>query len=974
VDVRAKPDYTDPANRQTPAIGRMKFVVPPAKLKDGVNCFRIVTFQGIANSEEEINQSIAKFDTDQDGVLSLDEFRRAGLGGILMFNAKDINSDGKLDVNELNLPATPPKQVVYPYPGIDSPPLQNYQTTRSNQTQTQQGLADANQRLSTVVEINGEIHAAQTKLNQLYTEKAQLPDAPTIDQHRPAIELTADVSKEARRLAPELAALEPEDAKIRIDAEAIRITNDVYPNRLGVLPTGAQLDHVTNVLEKHRMGNSIRSGFDNSLRSGQEMLDAIGQVKAGTAPAEGIKVGLPVYDFEDGLVTGREVFRQPITVTAETAAGLELQLTTTNTPTNSADELKTRVFRNLFKEQAAQLGPGHDADPDKGIEARPNSVADTEVPTRGGNTIGSAEYDLLADAMVVQNQGTPNQITLDQAYQNIEGPTHDEKVRKAEFDIAANAKKITEVETDLKGLNQELLDARYKSTKIQAPSEDFSNEIRKIGPRSPGVSRFYEKGINGPVQVLGATLTAGSELANFYHNVTLLTSDPSDCYQIIHAGGTLPSEQFPPGIEPSPNGFEMTAVYREQKDPNNPKGGFIAREFPGEDENSLLLEAGFPPGFLSTDDVGRLYAINLNSTETFGGRIFRYTPVPAPAGPPDTPQPLAFQRDMVGAINYYSLDLQYARPALPVAMTVGPKYPATDKFGLFTTTRDLFVADIDTAGNTKRIIVIPISRLETTHGFDNGQNINRNAGEAIVTSDNFKFTGPSDMEVAYDLASATPIRSSESAMMLSDEDIIWAIFRPSPNAAYIAVKIMQIPGRRFSGLAFDKSGKFYFADYLNKEIFVMDWARLNIVINSSAGNGSPVIQSDNDLYERAFLMARTDDGPGDIEVEGTSSHPNGVLFYSRLAGDVVPIVMPLLGKVGPNIRAIKVKRFSKEDDVAIEPTPAAERVYRVIPTHENLNELKVTLSIKRADAQGNETWQEQTVFLANNGASFVDLQ
>jgi hypothetical protein len=418
----------------------------------------------------------------------------------------------------------------------------------------------------------------------------------------------------------------------------------------------------------------------------------------------------------------------------------------------------------------------------------------------------------------------------------------------------------------------------------------------------------------------------------------------------------------------------MTAVYREQKDPNNPKGGFIAREFPGDDENSILLDAGFPPGFLSTDDVGRMYAINMNSTETFGGRIFRYTPVPAPAGPTDTPQSLSFQRDMVGAINYYSLDLQYARPALPVAMTAGPKYPAADKFGLSITTRDLFVADVDVTSNVKRIIVIPISRLETTHGFDNGQNINRNAGETIVTSDEFRFTGPSDMEVAYDLASATPTRSSESALILSDEDIIWAIFRPSPNAAYIAVKIMQIAGRRFSGLAFDKSGKFYFGDYLDKEIFVMDWAHLQIVINSSAGNGAPVIQSDNDLYERAFRMARTDDGPGDVEVEGTSSHPGGVLFFSRLAGDVVPIVMPLIGKVGASIRDIKVKRFSKEDEVAIEATPSAERVYRVIPTHENLNELKVTLAIKRVDSQGNESWQDQTVFLANNGATILDLQ
>jgi hypothetical protein len=120
-------------------------------------------------------------------------------------------------------------------------------------------------------------------------------------------------------------------------------------------------------------------------------------------------------------------------------------------------------------------------------------------------------------------------------------------------------------------------------------------------------------------------------------------------------------------------------------------------------------------------------------------------------------------------------------------------------------------------------------------------------------------------------------------------------------------------------------------------------------------------------------MARTKDAPGDIEVEGPSSHAGGVLFVSKRPDAVVPVMMPLVGNLGANVRDLKIVRYSKEDDVAIEVTPSGSRVYRAVPTHEDLNLRKLTLRIKRIDDQGNESWQEQPVFLSDNGATILDM-
>jgi uncharacterized protein (DUF111 family) len=117
-----------------------------------------------------------------------------------------------------------------------------------------------------------------------------------------------------------------------------------------------------------------------------------------------------------------------------------------------------------------------------------------------------------------------------------------------------------------------------------------------------------------------------------------------------------------------------------------------------------------------------------------------------------------------------------------------------------------------------------------------------------------------------------------------------------------------------------------------------------------------------------------DHAPGDIEIEQISTHPGGVLHVSTEHG-IVPINMPIVGQVGPNVREIHIKRMAGEEVVPIETAFASPiRTFRAVPSHEDLEALKVTLSIKRVDLNGREVWNEQGVFLAAHGATFLDLQ
>ena len=116
--------------------------------------------------------------------------------------------------------------------------------------------------------------------------------------------------------------------------------------------------------------------------------------------------------------------------------------------------------------------------------------------------------------------------------------------------------------------------------------------------------------------------------------------------------------------------------------------------------------------------------------------------------------PLEPQQELVGAVNYFSLVTQLARPAIPVAMTVGPAFKALNETGQEVSTQDLFVANIDIIDGKKRILRVPISLIDTKPSAYGPANRHRIVGQPLFESDDFYFIGPSDMEVGPDPSSS----------------------------------------------------------------------------------------------------------------------------------------------------------------------------------------------------------------------------
>jgi hypothetical protein len=100
-----------------------------------------------------------------------------------------------------------------------------------------------------------------------------------------------------------------------------------------------------------------------------------------------------------------------------------------------------------------------------------------------------------------------------------------------------------------------------------------------------------------------------------------------------------------------------------------------------------LLSCGFKDPYqvgLAVDSLGYVYADNAASDQLFGGRIFRW-------------KPFDLTRELFGSVQYFSLDLQLARPCAVQSMTAG---------WLFDSER-LFIADA--YSDTVRELIIPPS-------------------------------------------------------------------------------------------------------------------------------------------------------------------------------------------------------------------------------------------------------------------------
>lgn len=409
-------------------------------------------------------------------------------------------------------------------------------------------------------------------------------------------------------------------------------------------------------------------------------------------------------------------------------------------------------------------------------------------------------------------------------------------------------------------------------------------------------------------------------------------------------GGGLFAAQF----EPDPDSNNVLAFFRPEPDPNNPAGGSLVREYPFSLPDVESMWTGFPSELLAIDAKGALYLNNANSNTRFGGRLFRY------AGEP-------VQREHLGSVNYYSLQLQFGRSCQPVAMEIGDYADPTYGF-----VEDLFVANLDNPNffdpnltPTNRILRVPTHLADMHPSFVNGQNRDRIVGQVYAEHPDFQFTGPSDMEV--DPRDRTFFVSGLRKLYISDEESIYVIFDSDADGIGEVRKIVQVPGRRFSGLALDSSANLFFADWASGEVYLLAQADLDAL----AGDYMPTIASNQELDDRAFLIKVGLNQPGDIELDTWEQR-----YIVSTPDGYVPFDIPIVGRYSTDTTDVKVDIIGREVAVTLRPTRG--RVFMAGTNSEGPYGKRALIRFKVRDQNtGAESWEARAISTAQFGATIL---
>lgn len=933
--VKTTVDFTDALNQHDatkPYIGRHMFVVPPALLKTGQNCFRIRTFQYIAMFQKDLVEGIEVYDSNNDSGLSLDEFRNAGFGDALTMGRFDRNGDNKLDANEFNefqQVKGPPKELQISSGVPKSSELQRFMGDPRLNPATYAGklqTAAVNLKNDVALRLNN-LDSSTYRFRNFIVGLAEKSPAVNLNTAVPKLqEFVNNIGafKYVDEIHSAVTAPLPQTTAEDDVRFAQQATDTAAQRHLGRPATQPEIDAAKEILIAQRKYNATSDSMDfhlNEIRRFEHITSDMNNGKlSGTFT---IEVNNPSID----RATSATILQpQQIEVTP---ANRDQVL-------NFLASEKTRMTRT-FSSLAGNL---HNV---------VTNVKDTKMPELLKSGLTTTSGLPLAE---VENRFAQYFIEIEGGMTNAQ----------------ASARQAAQEEEGLRALLQNMKQRRASAPPPGSPQSPIDPHIVSL-----------QKGVGATLNFGGQAIGASSALLTFLQSIQVLSSDFSPaCFTT--GGSPLPSiTGFPPTFEPLPAADDPHAVLVGRIDPNstNPRipNGLLAREYPGDDIEVSSVEAGFPPGFISVDAQGWVYAVNLNSTEQFGGRIFRYKLGSGTLSSNGLRSLTLTKRELAGTINYYSRDVQIAHPALPVAMAAGPRYQTTTDAGASVFTQDLFLADTEIVANQKRIIKVPVSLIDTrptTFTDPSGNELLRHriVGQTILVNDGFRLTGPSDMEVGPDLSSLVPTKTENSVIMLSDEDAIWAIVRDPASGSYSAFKIVQVLGRRWSGLAFDALGKFYFADYAGKEIFCMTFSQLQFAASISRTQGLPYIADEAFLRSNTSRIATLDLAPGDIEIENLSTHPGGVLHVSTDKG-ILPIDLPITGQLLSDVREVRIKRIAKEESVAIETVNGVRR-FRAIPSHEDLDSLKATLSVRRVDANGQEYWQERILFLSAHGATVLE--
>lgn len=348
---------------------------------------------------------------------------------------------------------------------------------------------------------------------------------------------------------------------------------------------------------------------------------------------------------------------------------------------------------------------------------------------------------------------------------------------------------------------------------------------------------------------------------------------------------------LPIQFETDPDPEQTLAVlYPAGPPPDNPRDGFLFRDYPFTPPPAERFGAGFPSELIAVDSDGRVYLQNYNSNEQFGGRIFRFAGIPA-------------EREHVGSVNYFSQLLMSASPAFPIAMEIGDVI--TPAHGLV---EDLFVANKDLGvyydqnlGAVNRVLRIPVSEADRNPFYANGQNRHRLVGQPWAQHPDFDFGGPTDME--SDARDPSAFTNGTRPLYMSDGESLFFMRDTDHDGTADTAKIAEVPGRVFSGLASDQNGNLFVADFARGEVYLIPQQLLDDIV----AGAQPIFTSDEDLDARAFLIKVDLDRPGDIELD---SHQHRYIVSTP--GGLVPFDIPIVGRLVPDLAEIHVNAIDAE--------------------------------------------------------------
>jgi hypothetical protein len=942
IPIEAKADPSSPQNEKDPPTGPLRFVVPKAMLKPGRNHFRIRSFQHLKNAKQPLVEGMELFDSNEDGLLTLDEFQRGGFGSHLAFNPLDKNADGKLDAAEFakarrpdNLPQSvdlggglPQKNVSVAMGSIDI-----------TADKYKQRLPEVRDNIRQTV-YDDEIKEVNQNLANLRKAQAQLvmPDKPFFDENVNAFKLTKDITDAAERQALQTLSVKGGDANAQGKVKAGQVAKQIFQKYYGVDPTAAQVKLVEETFETYRQVKVERANFESQYDALRDFTQKVYAVQRGESPEE--TVNLPTRRFPDRFGVAET---KPFTITPANADAAEEALRQNHTfefaVNRKSDPITSAGL--VFEGGASSLAPGGQAEDE------------AFFPRRAGAdlNIGNVNYELMREGMSLKT-GLSN----------------------TELDTVMGTFKSDITETGLRSqaLPQEIENEEFRLRNLQKlgelsrplPSTEFPPGVSSTAPkidRPAGLSPVFEGGVNGIVGTGGAVLGHSTTLVTFMDSIKVLGSEFSESCFETGSSAAAPTEIFPPPIEPYPFFGQANAVIRAFK--ISSKDGVFAVEYPGEHEVRMVAGTGFPPGGLTTDFLGRLYSVNMASAEKFGGRIFRFT-INSTTGRGQFP----LTRELMGAINYYSMMIQLARPANPVALVAGSSYLTQSETGTLVTTNDLYAADFDIIDGRKRILKIYTSLADTKPSYYAESKGNRNhlVGQDIVVDARLQLTGPTDMVMGPDPDNPVAQTGGDKMILISDENTIYAVLRTGASENYTLVPVISQFGRRWSGMAFDKQGRFYFADFERGDIYMMTWDKLRAAVLASKQSGQAFIDDDIRMAQNAYRIAANLVQPGDIELESFSMHPQSVLYVSTYGG-VLPLPLPIVGRLNLLQDAV-IKRYSVEDK--IEKDGIAD-TFRIVPSKDDLASMRSIVRIKVTDAAGQETWQERSIVLSSTGATIL---